>query len=209
MGDGGIAVASAVSLPDIVSGLLLVTGVGITLTVGTVLLITATVVRRVRRSAAVASASLHLRVLRETGPRREIAKLRLNLAQAVEGGMPLGAASPGTGMAGETPALFRRLQREAATVDQHLRVLQGENDSAALRAALPAARGRVAEISGLVQRLRSAVAAGLAEVSDGGMAELAMDVDHEVIALRAGRERMRELDGRTADQRDNGKGALR
>jgi hypothetical protein len=114
-----------------------------------------------------------------------------------------------TGLSGEAPALLRRLQREAVTVDQHLRILQGEDDDAALRAALPALRTRVAEISELTHRLRSAVAEGLAAVSDGAMAELGADVDREVIALRAGRERMREMGGRGVERGWNGKEALR
>jgi hypothetical protein len=209
MGDGAMTAASAASLADILTGLLLVAGTGVTLTAGAVLLTTVAVVRRVRRSRALASASRHLRLATETGPRREVARLRLQLWRALEGGrVSMAEADAGAGLPGETPALFRRLQREAATVDQHLRVLQGEDDAAALRAALPAVRGRVAEITALVQRLRSAVTAGLAATSDGAMAELAADVDHEVIALRAGRDRMRELDGRPGDAGWNGKGAL-
>jgi hypothetical protein len=151
--------------------------------------------------------SLRYRILAEAGPRREVARLRLKLWRSIQSGrLPVGRAA--AGFPGETPALFRRLEREAALVDQHLRVLQVEDDAAALRAALPALRGRVGEVSVLAQRMRSAVAAGLASVSDGALAELAADVDREVIALRAGRERMQELDGRPADQRWNEKEVL-
>jgi hypothetical protein len=210
MGADVVVAADAASLVDIVSGLLLVVGAGVTVTVGTVVLTATAVTRRIRRSPALAGATLHLRALTETGPRREVARLRMQLWRAVEGGrISMAQADAGTGLPGETPALFRRLLREAGTVDQHLRVLQGQDDAAALGAALPALRSRVAEICSLVQRLRSAVTAGLAAASDGGMAELAADVDHEVIALQAGRERMRELDGHRVDPSENGKGALR
>jgi hypothetical protein len=73
-------------------------------------------------------------------------------------------------------------------------VLQTEDDRATLRAALPDLRRRVEEVAGLVRRLRAAVADGLAAVSDAAMADLGADVEREVVALRAGRERLRHLD---------------
>jgi hypothetical protein len=210
IGNDVVLVASASSLTDIVSALLLIVGVGFGITVGTVVLITVTVARRVRRSPAIASAALHYRVVSESGPRREVAKLRLQLWRAVEGGrVTVGQADAAAGLAGEAPALFKRLQREAATVDQLLRVLQSETDPAALRAALPEVRARVTELTDLVQRLRSAVAAGLGAASDGAMAELGAEVEREVVALRAGRERMQDLGGRAVDRGWNGREALR
>ena len=210
MGDDAVAAASAASLTDILSALLLVVGVGVGITAGTALLITVAVVRRVRRSPALTSARLHCRMLSETGPRREVSKLRLQLWRALEGArVPVGQADASAGFAGEAPALFRRLQREGATVDQLLRVLHGESDPAALRAALPAVRARVAELADLVQRLRTAVAAGLGAVSDDAMAELGAEVEREVVALSAGRERMQELGGRAADRARDGREALR
>jgi hypothetical protein len=197
-------------LLDAASTILLIGGGGVALTAGAVAVTAVVTVRRVRRSATFAVASLRLHLLRESGPRREVVRLRLELRRALDGGRAvLGAADASTGLPGEALALFRRIEREATTVDQHLRVLQGEDDDATLRAALPALRRRVTGLTGLVRQLRAAVAAGLEAVSDSGMAELGADVEREVLALRAGRERLRGLDGPPGRQTWSGEGATR
>jgi hypothetical protein len=186
--------ASGVPLLDVVSTLLLVGGSIVTLGAAAVVATGVMLYRRVRRSAALETASLRLHLVTEAGPRREVVRLRLQLRRALDGGRTaIGAADTANGLAGETPALFRRIQREAATVDQHLRVLQGEDDRDTLQAALPALRRRVSELTGLVRRLRASVAAGLEAASDSSMAELGADVEREVIALQAGRDRLRNL----------------
>ena len=183
-------------LLDAASTALLIGSAGVTATVGASAIALTLTVRRIRRSPAAVATSLRLHLMRESGPRRDVVRLRLQLLQAVEGGRSvIGAADAGTGLPGEAPALFRRIQAEAKIVDQHLRVLQGEDDRATLRAALPGLRRRVEELIGLVRQLRAAVAAGLEAVSDAGMAELGADVQREVTALRAGRERLRDPDG--------------
>src|SRR3954454_21676319 len=107
--------ASAASLADILSGLFIVAGLGVTMTVGIVTFTTVSILRRIRRSAALQSATLHYRVMAETGPRREIAKLRLQLQKSVAGArITVGQADARAGFPGEAPAPFRRLQREAA-----------------------------------------------------------------------------------------------
>lgn len=172
---------------------LLIGGAGVAVTVGAVTTTAVLAVRRVRRSPAVTAASLRVRSLTDAGPRREVARLRLQLLQAVEGGRgAIGGADPRAGFPGEAPALFKRIQAEARVVDQHLKVLQTEDDRDALVAALPALRQRVAELVGLVRELRAAVAAGLQAASDGSMAELRADVAREVNALRAGHDHLRD-----------------
>jgi hypothetical protein len=203
-------VASGSPLLDAVSTILLVGGAGVAVTAGAGVVAVAVAVRRVRRSPAVATASLRMQLVTESGPRRDVVRLRLELRRAVDGGRAaVGAADPRTGLPGEAPALFRRIQREAATVDQHLQVLQGEDDHETLRAALPSLRRRVGELTRLVRELRAAVAAGLEAVSDTGMAELGADVEREVLALRAGRERLRNLDSPTDRPTWSGRGAIR
>lgn len=195
---------------DAVSTVLLVGTAGVAATVGATAVAVTLVVRRVRRSPAVATNSLRMRMLRESGPRREVLRLRLQLLQAVEGGRGvIGAAEAGAGLPGEAPALFRRIQAEAKTVDQHLRVLQTEDDQAALRAALPSLRDRVELLVGLVRQLRTAVAAGLEAASDASMAELGADVQREVTALKAGREKLRDPSRLPSPPTWTSKGAIR
>ena len=189
---------------------LLIGGGAVTVTVGAVATTVVLTARRIRRSTALTAASLRIRSLTESGPRREVVRLRLQLFQAVDGGRAaIGAADPRVGLPGDSPALFRRIQNEAKVVDQHLHVLQSEDDRDALRAALPALRQRVAELVGLVRQLRAAVAAGLEAASDGAMAELQADVAREVTALRAGQERLRDREGLTSSPVRTTKGAIR
>ena len=189
---------------------LLIGGGALTVTVGAVATTAVLTVRRLRRSPAVTAASLRMRSLTESGPRREVVRLRLQLLQAVDGGRTaIGAADPRIGLPGDAPALFRRIQNEAKVVDQHLRVLQTEDDRDALRAALPAMRQRVTELVGLVRQLRAAVAAGLEAASDGAMIELQADVAREVSALRAGQDRLRDRDGLPPTSTWTTKGAIR
>lgn len=185
-------------LLDAASTILLIGSAGVTVTAGAAVVTVVVAVRRVRRSVALSTAGLRMKLLSESGPRREVVRLRLELRRAIDGGRSaIGAADMRAGLPGESPALFRRIEREAITVDAHLRVLQSEDDAATLRAALPALRRRVADLTGLVRSLRSAVAAGLEAVSDSGMSELGADVEREVTALRAGRERLRDAGGLT------------
>ena len=203
-------VAAGSAFLDAASTALLIGVGGLGLAVGAVAITVTMMLRRIRRSPALAVAALRFRLITESGPRREVVRLRLQLLRAVDGGRTaIGAADARTGLPGEAPALFRRIQGEARTVDQQLRVLQGEDDRETLRAALPRLGRRVDELSGLVRQLRAAVASGLEAVSDAAMAELGADVEREVIALRAGRERLRHLDGLPSAPSWTGKGAIR
>jgi len=201
---------ASTALVDAATTAFLIGSAGVATVVGASAVAVGLTVRRIRRSPALATATLRLALLKETGPRREVVRLRLQLRQSVEGGRAtIGAARSDAGLPGEAPALFRRIQREAELVDQHLGVLQSEDDSAALRAALPGMRRRVDELVGLVRELRAAVAAGLQASSDAGMAELGADVAREITALRAGRERLRGADHVLPAPNPTGKGAIR
>jgi hypothetical protein len=202
--------SAASALVDAATAVLVLGTGGVAVAVGASAVAVTRTVRRVRRSPAVAVGSLRMAMLRESGPRREVVRLRLQLLQALEGGRSvLGAVDTRTGLPGEAPALFRRIENEARTVDQHLRVLQAEDDPATLRAALPALRRRVDELIGLVRQLRAAVAAGLEAASDAAMAELGADVRREVTALQAGRERLKGRDGLPSAPNWTSKGAIR
>lgn len=184
--------AGGAGLLDAVSSVLLVGGVVLTLATGAAAVAVAVMIRRVRRSGVLGVASLRLHALTDSGPRREVARLRLQLRAAVDGGTAaIRASGTSAGLPGEAPALLRRIQREAVALDAHLRVMQTEDDQDTLRAALPDLRRRVEEVVRLVRQLRAAVADGLAAVSANSLAQLGDDVDREVIALRAGRERLR------------------
>jgi hypothetical protein len=202
--------ASAASvLVDAATTAFLIGSAGVATVVGGAAVAVTMTVRRIRRSPALVTAALRRRLIVESGPRRDVVRLRLQLRRAVDGGQSaIGAADTTSGLPGEAPALFRRIQHEATIVDQHLRVLQTEDDDATLRAALPGLRRRVDELVGLVRQLRAAVAAGLEAASDAGMAELGADVQREVTALDAGRERLRNPDSLTAPNW-TGKGATR
>ena len=170
-----------------------------TLAAGAAGIVLAVTIRRVRRSGVLTTASLRLHTITGSGPHREVARLRLELHRAVDGGKAaIAAGTASTGLPGEAPALIRRIQREALTLDAHLRVMQAEDDRETLRAELPPLRRRVEEIAGLVRQLRAAIADGLAAVSGSSMGELAADVEREVIALQSGRERLRQVDPQTS-----------
>lgn len=197
-------------LLDVVSTVLLVGGILVTVGATGAAILLAVAVRQVRRSGMVAAASLRMHAITASGPHREVARLRLELHRAVAGGTAaIGAGTAGPGLPGEAPALLRRLQREAATLDAHLRVMQAEDDRETLRAALPALRHRVEETVGLIRQLRTAIADGLAAVSASSMGELGADVEREVVALREGRERLRQIDPRTSGARWTDEGANR
>ena len=66
---------------------------------------------------------------------------------------------------------------------------------------LSVAGRRVDQVGGLVRRLRSAVAAGLGELTDDTLTALRSEVDREVAALRAGVDELRSLNGRSLNGR--------
>jgi len=170
----------------------LLTMVAVSVTV--VVLVVRAVVKRIRHSRALAAATLRTRARFSPGPNGKVLKLRVRLDEALASGRAaVDLAARGDGPRGELPELFRRIEHEGAALDLQLRLMESEIDSAVLSAELSSAGHRVEQVAALVGRLRSAVAAGLAGVTDDTLTTLHSDVDREVAALRAGVEELRTL----------------
>ena len=162
-----------------------------------VVLVVRAVVKRIRHSRALAAATLRTRARFSPGPNGKVLRLRVRLDEALASGRAaVDLAARGDGPRGELPELFRRIEHEGAALDLQLRLMESEIDSAVLSAELSAAGHRVDRVAALVGRLRSAVAAGLAGVTDDTLTTLHSDVDREVAALRAGVEELRTLNQR-------------
>jgi len=173
----------------------LLTMVAVSITV--VVLVVRAVVKRIRHSRALAAATLRTRARFSPGPNGKVLRLRVRLDEALASGRAaVDLAARGDGPRGELPELFRRIEHEGAALDLQLRLMESEIDSAVLSAELSAAGHRVDRVAALVGRLRSAVAAGLAGVTDDTLTTLHSDVDREVAALRAGVEELRTLNQR-------------
>ena len=170
----------------------LLTMVAVSITV--VVLVVRAVVKRIRHSRALAAATLRTRARFSPGPNGKVLKLRVRLDEALASGRAaVDLAARGDGPRGERPELFRRIEQEGAALDLQLRLMESVIDSAVLSAELSSAGQRVEQVTALVGRLRSAVAAGLAGVTDDTLTTLHSDVDREVAALRAGVEELRTL----------------
>jgi hypothetical protein len=74
--------------------------------------------------------------------------------------------------------------------------MESEADAAVLAADLPAATDRVEQVVALVRRLRSAVASGLAGLTDDTLSTLGSEMDREVAALHAGVQELQALNRR-------------
>jgi hypothetical protein len=153
----------------------------------TVVLVARVLYRRVRRSRALNGAVLRARTRMSIGPRHDILRLRLRLRESLDSGQAAIALSEqnATGR-GELRRLFRRIQDEGAAVDAQLLLLSTEPDPAELAAALPVAGRRVEQITDLVRRVRSVVAAGLGGRTDDSLSTLGGDVEREIAAMNAG-----------------------
>lgn len=127
------------------------------------------------------------------GARREVAALRRRLAEAVNATpRAVTVVQRASGVVGDLPALARRLQRVAATLDAELKLLAAEPDPGELARMLPSARARVADVARVARSIRRAAAAGL----DAGRADLRQlndDVEQEMAALAGGVETLLEL----------------
>ncbi|MBC7442093.1 MAG: hypothetical protein H7311_06180 [Ramlibacter sp.] len=152
--------------------------------------------KRIRRSRTLSSAVLRSRARVGWGPQHEVLVLRLRLFETLDSGqaaVDLARRSPGP--LGELPRLFRRIHSEGVALDQQLELLKSETDPVVLREAIPVAGRRVDQVAHLVRRLRSAVAAGLGDLTDDTLSTLHSEVDHEVDALKAGVQELRALNG--------------
>jgi len=153
--------------------------------------------RRVRRNRALAGTALRARAGFSRGPKRKVLLLRVRLAETLDSGQAaVDLAAQSEGPRGELPRLFRRIQEECVALDLQLRLLESEMDSAVLAEELPAAGHRVDQVAGLVRRLRSAVASGLAGSTDDTLTTLHSDVEREVAALHAGVQELHRLNQR-------------
>lgn len=154
---------------------------------------------RIRRSRAVTSSVLRTRALISLGRQHEVHALRLRLADTLASGLAaLDLARSNRSRLGELDRLYDRIRTDATALDAQLVLLLSERDAAVLADAIPAAVRRVEQVSGLVRRLRSAVAAGLGDRTDDSLATLTSDLDREVAALDAGLRELHTLNGHDA-----------
>lgn len=148
--------------------------------------------KRVQRSRAL----LRARSRFSWGPQHEVLKLRLRLKDTLDSGQAaVDLALRSDGPRGELPRLFRRIQSEGVALEYQLRLMASETDPDVFAEGLPVARRRVEQVATAVRGLRSAVAAGLGDLSDDTLATLRSDVDREVAALKAGVQELRTLNG--------------
>jgi hypothetical protein len=125
------------------------------------------------------------------GPRREVAFLRRELAEAISSTpQALAMVKASAGVVGELPSLTRRLERVATTLDAELRLLAVEPDQREVAQLLPAARERVADVTRAARGIRRAAGAGLGAQSAADLRALTTDVEREVAAVAAGVQRL-------------------
>ena len=190
---------------SVIAGILIGLFVIALLGILTGVLIVRALYRSIRRNRAVTGAVLRTRAAFTWGPQQQVLKLRLRLGASLESGRAaVELALRSDGPRGELVRLFKRIQAEGATLDSQLRLLESETDSGVLAAEVPLVRDRVEQLEALVRRLRSAVASGLAGISDDTLAALRADVDREVAALHAGVQELHTLnsfDGRQEPRR--------
>ncbi|ASD22302.1 hypothetical protein B7495_09545 [Cryobacterium sp. LW097] len=153
----------------------------------TVIVIARVLYRRLRRSRALNGAVLRVRTRVSVGPNHEILRLRLRLRDSLASGQAaVDLAVQSGGPHGELQRLVGRLQNEGTRVESQLLLLATERDPVVLRETLPVASRRVDQITGLVGRVRSVVAAGLGVRTDDTLTTLGADVDREIAAVDAG-----------------------
>ena len=162
----------------------------------TVVLVVRMTFRRVRRSTALSATVLRTRAQLSAGPQHKVLQLRVRLDDALASAQAaVDVAARTDGPRGELPRLLRRIHKEGVALQSQLRMLETERDAATLAAGIPVATRRVDDVTGMVRRLRSAVADGLGHLSDDTLFALRGDVDREVIALNAGVQELRTLTG--------------
>lgn len=125
------------------------------------------------------------------GPRREVAFLRRELAEAISSTpQAIAMVKASAGVVGELPSLARRLERVATTLDTELRLLASEPDQREVARLLPAAHGRVGDVTRAARGIRRAAGAGLGAQSAADLRALSADVEREVAAVAAGVQRL-------------------
>lgn len=125
------------------------------------------------------------------GPRREVAYLRTELAEAITSTpQAVAMVKASAGVVGDLPSLTRRLERVATTLDAELRLLACEPDPREVVRLLPAARERVDDVTRAARTIRRAASAGLGAQSAAELRALSADVEREVAAVAAGVQRL-------------------
>jgi hypothetical protein len=125
------------------------------------------------------------------GPRREVAFLRRELAEALTSTpQAVAMVKASAGVVGDLPGLTRRLERVAITLDAELRLMAGEPDQREIARLLPAAQQRVGEVTRAARAIRRAASAGLGAQSAADLRALSAEVEREVAAVAAGVQRL-------------------
>lgn len=177
---------------DLLSWVLITLGTIILAAIVAFTVIVRALYKRVLRSRALLSGRARI----GWGPRHEVVKLRLRLRDTLDSGQAaVDLAISGDGPRGELPRLFRRIRSEGIALESQLRLLASETDPGVLAEGLPVARRRVEQVATAVRGLRSAVAAGLGDLTDDSLSTLRSEVDREVAALHAGVQELRALNG--------------
>jgi hypothetical protein len=181
---------------DVLTSVLLSLAFICLLSIVTVAVIVRLLYKRIRRSRALTGAVLRTRAGFSWGPRQRVLKLRVQLKEILDSGQAaVDLALRSDGPRGELPRLYRRVQSEGVALESQLRLMESENDPAALADEMLLASRRVDEMAGLVRQLRSVVATGLGGVTDDTLTALRSDVNREVAALHAGAQELHTLNG--------------
>lgn len=120
------------------------------------------------------------------GPAAEVARLRLDLAAALDDvRRALACAGHARVPVGDAPALVRRLEAAAVGVDAELRTAALERDPARLAAVLPIVRSRVSSVSASAASVRRGLLHSSLRVGDEELRALGADCAVEAQALSA------------------------
>jgi hypothetical protein len=181
---------------DVLTSVLLALAFICLLSIVTVAIVVRLLYKRIRRSRALTGAALRTRARLSWGAREKVLTLRVRLMEILDSGQAaIDLTVRSDGPRGELPRLFRRVQSEGVALESQLRLMESENDPAALADEVLMASRRVDEIAGLVRQLRSVVATGLGDLTDDTLTALRSDVDREVAALHAGVQELHLLNG--------------
>ncbi|HXV94580.1 MAG TPA: hypothetical protein VD813_14845 [Pseudonocardia sp.] len=121
------------------------------------------------------------------GPQREAAELRRRLGQAVTAtDRQLTAAEAQPLVSATVAEQHHELKRLAATLDAHLRHLQGDPDPARVSAALPEAAAWTEQLCEVAAELRAAVRESVQATTAGDVRALGTSAADGVAGLRAG-----------------------
>lgn len=154
------------------------------------------VVRRVRRSGLLERGLLMARAQGlASGPGRDIAALRLRLDAGIQATTQALTRSTAEMPASDLAGVLDGLRREAATVDDDLRLLEHDPDQARQREGLRVYRYEVDELLTAAGRVRDAVSRTATMNRNAELRALTAQVDEQVSTLEQYRRAYRELGG--------------